>query len=467
MKGRSGFAAAVAWLALSALAGGCASTRRAGPESPHSPAAGRETPHAAYAHGLDRAGLASTALGAAWLAAARSALATMAAVPLPHRELGVFDAARPSAVAWQLELRAGNTLMVDASLDGDEPARLFVDLLRWDGAAWVAAAGGDDGTLRHDLARDGTYALRLQPELLRGGRWALTARASGGLAFPVPGAEGRALIGRFGDTRDGGARRHEGIDIPAPRGTPAVAAADALVSDVSSNGRGGKVVWLVDRRGRTLYYAHLDEQLVRRGQRVRAGDVVGRVGNTGNAAGTSPHLHFGVYAGGAVDPLPLLVRQQMPPVPQVAPGLLGGWGRLRTSGVRLRVAPSTTATVVGELAAHTAVHVGGASGEWLRVALPAGVAAATHGWIHGSLVDSAAQPLFSVSRDGALLQARPDPGAPASAVLDSGAVPVLATVPGWWLVATPAGGTGWLPAAGPGGATRSAAGASGAGQLER
>jgi hypothetical protein len=56
-----------------------------------------------------------------------------------------------------------------------------------------------------------------------------------------------------------------------------------------------------------LYYAHLDEQLVSDGQRVRRGDTIGLVGNTGNAATTSPHLHFGIYApGGAVNPLPFV-----------------------------------------------------------------------------------------------------------------------------------------------------------------
>jgi hypothetical protein len=56
-----------------------------------------------------------------------------------------------------------------------------------------------------------------------------------------------------------------------------------------------------------LYYAHLDEQLVREGQIVNKGDVIGLVGNTGNAEKTSPHLHFGVYVqGGPVDPLPFV-----------------------------------------------------------------------------------------------------------------------------------------------------------------
>jgi murein DD-endopeptidase MepM/ murein hydrolase activator NlpD len=72
---------------------------------------------------------------------------------------------------------------------------------------------------------------------------------------------------------------------------------------------GGKVVWLQPLFGNMrLYYAHLDTQLVERGQFVLAGEPVGTVGNTGNAITTPPHLHFGVYVrqpgmrGGAQDP---------------------------------------------------------------------------------------------------------------------------------------------------------------------
>ena len=444
--------------ALSLLVtGGCAGGRRGGPANP-ADAFGQlgrpRSPHGDYAAGLERAGLASTALGADWLAAAHAALATTTAVELPHREVGVFDGARPAAAAWQLALPRGLTFVAETSLDSDLPTRLFLDLLRWDGTAWVTAAASDDGTLRHPVERDGTYALRLQPELLRGGRWALTLSLAGGLAFPVPGSEARSLIGRFGDPRDGGARRHEGVDIPAPRGTLAVAAADALVTSVTTNDRGGKVVWLEDRRGRTLYYAHLDEQLVRAGQSVRQGEAVGRVGNTGNAAGTAPHLHFGVFAGGAVDPLPLLARRSMPASPTAPAALLGAWGRANTAGVRLRAAPTTTSAVRGELPARAAVAVTGASADWLRVAVPDG----RHGWIHGSLVEPAAAPLARLAVADRLLLTRPVDTAPAAAALGREAVAVVATAPGWLLV-TGGGRTGWIadPAVRGGGA-RSAGG---------
>jgi murein DD-endopeptidase MepM/ murein hydrolase activator NlpD len=103
------------------------------------------------------------------------------------------------------------------------------------------------------------------------------------------------------------------VDIFANRGTDAVAAVDAWVSRVDTTPRGGNVVWLQPVFGNMrLYYAHLDTQLVRAGEFVAAGDVLGTVGNTGNAVTTPPHLHFGVYLrragrrGGARDPYDFL-----------------------------------------------------------------------------------------------------------------------------------------------------------------
>jgi len=127
------------------------------------------------------------------------------------------------------------------------------------------------------------------------------------LGFPVSG--NKASIGSlWGDDRDGGKRSHEGIDIFAPKLTPAIAATNGIVTGVKEGGLGGKTVWLkVDHKNTYLYYAHLDKQLVQEGQQVKKGDIVGLVGNTGNAKYTSSHLHFGVYTSdGPVDPLPFV-----------------------------------------------------------------------------------------------------------------------------------------------------------------
>src|SRR5690606_10039680 len=96
------------------------------------------------------------------------------------------------------------------------------------------------------------------------------------LSFPVQGQSSQAVGSFFGDPRDGGKRAHRGIDIFAPKGTPVLAASDGVVGRVTHNRLGGKVVWLHNLKKRfTQYYAHLDSQAVRPGQRVTIGDTIG------------------------------------------------------------------------------------------------------------------------------------------------------------------------------------------------
>lgn len=125
------------------------------------------------------------------------------------------------------------------------------------------------------------------------------------LAFPVAGK--RSGIESFwGANRGGGTRKHKGIDIYARKGTPVVAIRDGIIVKRSRTLNGGKTLWLKPtHQSWTAYYAHLDKQLVKKGQRVRKGEVIGTVGNTGNARSTPSHLHFGISPGkGWINPLP-------------------------------------------------------------------------------------------------------------------------------------------------------------------
>ncbi|WP_157974322.1 M23 family metallopeptidase [Lewinella sp. IMCC34183] len=125
------------------------------------------------------------------------------------------------------------------------------------------------------------------------------------LVFPVRGAGLKEVISIFGDAR-GKTRSHAGIDIGTTRGTPVVAVADGFVERIREGGSGGRQLYLRDGRGRLFYYAHLDDWLVEEYQAVSAGDTLGTVGDTGNARGTTPHLHFEVLLGKkrrAVDPI--------------------------------------------------------------------------------------------------------------------------------------------------------------------
>jgi len=116
------------------------------------------------------------------------------------------------------------------------------------------------------------------------------------LELPVEVARDR-LRDSFDERRGGGIRRHDAIDIMAPKGTPVRAVEDAHVAKLFKSIAGGLTVYLFDEAETfAYYYAHLDRYAagLRDGQDVRRGDVIGYVGSTGNASEDAPHLHFAI-----------------------------------------------------------------------------------------------------------------------------------------------------------------------------
>jgi murein DD-endopeptidase MepM/ murein hydrolase activator NlpD len=225
-------------------------------------------------------------------------------VRAPFAREGVFGAV--AAEAWRFRVRRGQRIVVDVTYPHRE---VFVDLFVVEGPTSIASAARGSSRLQYDATDDADLILRVQPELDHAGAFRVVTRLEASLHFPVQGGDARAVQSTFGGPRDGGRRQHAGVDIFAPRGTPVFAAADGWVTGSTTNALGGNVVWLWSPSRRlTTYYAHLDRHEVSPGRRVRAGDTVGYVGTTGNARGTPPHLHFGVYGwqAGAVDPLPYL-----------------------------------------------------------------------------------------------------------------------------------------------------------------
>lgn len=332
----------------------------------------KTTPHDDYARALDRAGLREAQLGQQWQQAAERALRDSLTITLPVLETGYFRPEQPTAAGYRYAVRAGELVHVRLTLaPGPVVApRVFVDafaltpgqkpdLLKWT-TADTTAAGTYDYT--YQVADDGPHLLRVQPELLAAGRYTLRLWRGPGLGlFPVKGRTDQAIGSFWGNARDGGARRHEGVDIFAPRGTPALAATDGTITRTGESTLGGRVVWLADARGQHLYYAHLDKQLVQPGQRVRAGDTLGLVGNTGNARTTAPHLHFGIYrAGGAVDPWPFLHRADAVPTALAGPDRRGDWVRPRAALAGPALPATLPLLVLGQRAGY------------LRVELPSG-----------------------------------------------------------------------------------------------
>jgi murein DD-endopeptidase MepM/ murein hydrolase activator NlpD len=161
--------------------------------------------------------------------------------------------------------------------------------------------------------------LKVQPKL-----------TAGRYVFPVYGPT--SYIDTFGAKR-ADVTYHHGDDIFGSLGQPLVACTDGIVFSVGFNKVGGNRLWIVDKAGNQFYYAHLSAFATTavNGAHVKAGQVIGFMGNTGDAEGTPYHLHFEIhpvsflYLGydGAVDPSPYLdawQHQQDLPFP-----IAGGW----------------------------------------------------------------------------------------------------------------------------------------------
>ena len=132
-----------------------------------------------------------------------------------------------------------------------------------------------------------------------------------GFVFPVAGDV--EFIDSWGFPRMTGtpsAHWHQGTDIFSNYGTPLIAAENGVLDRIGVGTLGGNKLWVKGDSGTEYYYAHLSAFApgIADGQRVRAGEVVGYVGDSGNARGTSPHLHFEIHPGGIgpVDPYPIL-----------------------------------------------------------------------------------------------------------------------------------------------------------------
>jgi len=411
----------------------------------------KNTPHQAYSRQLQQAGLDRRPAGRAWLAAAAQALRDSLVVTLPFAETGYFRPERPLAGSYRYTVRAGEQVHVSLALAPGATARVFVDAFEVGaGRQPLPLASADTLVLdfRYRAEADGQHLLRVQPELLAAGRYTLRLSREPSLSvFPVQGRADAAVGSFWGAARDAGARRHEGIDIFAPRGTPAIAATSGIVTRTGVTPLGGRVVWLADAaQGNHLYYAHLDKQLVTPGQRVRPGDTLGLVGNTGNARNTVPHLHFGIYRAGrgAIDPLPYVRRPDAAPAQPTGPDQRGEFVRVRTSQA-LSLSPTTLSAVrtpQEKLLPQVPLLVLGRQGNALRVQTPLGCV----GYVPAAAtVPAAHKPLrrLAVAQPTELL-AEPQKLAAATAALPARtAVLVLGRANGYSLLRSAQGQIGW------------------------
>lgn len=317
---------------------------------------------------------------AAWSDAGRRALRDRLTIRPSFKEMLSFSPDRATAVGYRLNLKRGQRMRVE--IERATRARVFAEVFEEIGPGepvfrLVKSARTNQSVIEFEARTDGPHVLRLQPEMFKGGEVTVTVMTAAALTFPVLGKTTRAIGSVFGDSRDGGARHHEGIDIFAPMSTPVIAAAAGTITQVNSTTRGGNVVWQEDpARNVSYYYAHLNTQDVARGDPVEAGDVIGTVGNTGNARTTPSHLHFGVYKPGrvAIDPVPFIFDQPGDLVEPVRVDLsaLGDQRSVNRARVTLRFAPATDAATVMTVSDNSMVFVLGGVRDWYRVLLTDG-----------------------------------------------------------------------------------------------
>jgi murein DD-endopeptidase MepM/ murein hydrolase activator NlpD len=411
---------------------------------------GKKTPHEQYGQRLTDAGLKETALGRLWFQAAEQSLGKPLSVTLPYKETGYFAADRPSAAGIRFAARRGQKLNINLSKKPLTGFDIYLDL--WQPAQandnkpkLLASADTLTATLEYEVKDDGSYQLRIQPELLKGGEYTLTISTGPSLAFPVT-TKVKSNVGSFwGAGRDAGARKHEGIDIFAPKRTPVVAAAQGTVTGVNENNLGGKVVWLrPSNQDYTLYYAHLDEQIAQPGQQVQVGDTLGLVGNTGNAKTTAPHLHFGIYtSNGAVDPFPFVNPLIKSPVKITATtGSLNTYART-TKSFKLLDQPGNTSLAATNLEAGSILLIEAATADWYKVELPDG----QKGFISANAITSIKEPIkkYTVPKSMTLTDA-PNVDAPAIATLTAGeALNIVGNYGDYFYVRKGEKVEGWIP----------------------
>lgn len=360
----------------------------------------RDSSHAQHVAQLQSRGVAGSPQAQRWIEEARRAVEAPLRVPVPLREIVHFDASQPLAAGFAMELSPGQTLYVRVRSIQGESTVPFLDLFAMPQGRGMQRVASTQGVgFQLTVSAPGRHVLRVQPPLGQGGRFEVLVerRASAGFSFPVQGKTAAHIGSDFGDPRDGGRRKHEGIDIFAERGTPVLAAAAGHVQQAGRNRLGGNIVWVGHEGGWSTYYAHLDRVQVREGQRVKAGDRLGTVGNTGNARNASPHLHFGMYQRDvARDPRPFMERDAGPPPIEANHAWLGTVLRVQASSAHLRSAPSTDAIPIGRLRRGDTIRPVAVREGWFRFRTADG----RWGWMHESVLSPHASGAVAMAQGG-------------------------------------------------------------------
>ena len=408
--------------------------------------------HEAYIHSLSLAGMADTALAKDWISISETSLENPIVIQLPHQEIFYVDPGTATASAYTFNVKRGRRVEIIVEFQGMRAGRLFMDLFRIQGESpqsWkkVASSNSIENKLIFEPRQDAGYALRIQPELLRGGQYTLHIGKTAALDFPIPGYASRDIGSWFGDPRDGGRREHHGVDIFARRHSPVIAPTKAYVRSVRDDKVGGLNVWLEDTERRMyIYFAHLQTIDVEPFTDVESGQQIGTVGNTGNARTTPPHLHFAIYyqGQGAVDPFLFIDPLKDTPSPIKADRAhIGQWIRSLQPSIPLRSTPHQQAISLLTLEKGSLMRVFAASSDQYRVQLPDGII----GYVKAVSTESTDEALMSLlALSSQSITEAPEFGAGTKEKIQTGdELLVLGRYAGHWFVQTPQGQSGWMP----------------------
>ena len=265
------------------------------------------SPYESYVKSLETSGISKSSMGKKWISSGQNALLNPnESVKFPFKSEIFFREIAPNAISYRLKYQEYAKLTVKITSKGKDNNGVYVDIFEDNpNRSRVKNFYVKDTIFAYEDNNTQNLILRIQPQLLVNQYVTVEIIENPKLAFPVKNGSNKDIQSFWGVERDGGQRRHEGVDIFNKKGTPIVAVENGTIARVETNILGGKVVWQrLNLFGQSIYYAHLDSQAVSAGQAVKKGDIVGFMGNTGNAKYTASHLHFGIYTGsGAIDPL--------------------------------------------------------------------------------------------------------------------------------------------------------------------
>ncbi len=401
-------------------------------------------PYENYVKSLERAELNESAMARQWLQAGKDALTDSTQIELPFAESGYFLASQPAARSYRFDARRGQVLTVEGKRTSGDDSYIFLDLFMLQENDWRPVAHGDSTlSLTYEFDSEARCIVRLQPELLLTTNYSISISLTPVLINPVSGATNKSIKSFYGDSRDGGKRKHEGVDIFAPKGTAVVAPTSGVVTRVGTGKLGGNVIWMRDqKRGHSYYFAHLDKQLVATGAIVKKGDTLGTVGNTGNARFTPPHLHFGIYQNASFDPVHFI--QTLGDRVEVTP-----WDttirefdyKVTAQKIFLKAGPGQRYNDIAVLTKETYLQIVAQSDSWYRVQLPDGR--------KGFVLKTKISPIrkgknLHIRKAATVLSQAGDDAIPLQHLEPPGIVEVLATFEKFKFVRTQQGIIGWL-----------------------